>query len=153
MTTKTDFSDVSSSRRNIMKAIKSKNTKPEILLRKALWHKGYRYRKNYKTLNGSPDIVFTKYKIVIFVDSEFFHGKEYDALVKRLRNGKRPDYWIKKIDDNVRRDLANEANLRGLGYTVLRFWGEDVIKRPEECVKAIEEAIWNEKITTGRFIE
>ena len=81
-----------------MRKIHSKDTSIEIQLRKALWHKGYRYRKNYKALPGSPDIVLTKYKIAIFCDSEFFHGKDWEILKLRLEKGKNPDYWIKKIE-------------------------------------------------------
>lgn len=79
-----------------MQKIHSKDTSIELQLRKALWHKGYRYRKNYKFLPGSPDIVLTKYKIAIFCDSEFFHGKDWEILKLRLEKGKNPDYWIKK---------------------------------------------------------
>ncbi len=143
---KPDFSDVPAPRRRIMKSIKSKDTKPEILLRKALWHKGYRYRKNYKALAGSPDMALTKYKIAVFVDSEFFHGKDYEKLVERLKRGKRPEYWLSKIDANIKRDAENEANLHGAGYRVLRFWGEDVVKDTEGCVKAIEDLIWDCKL-------
>lgn len=80
----------------IMKKIKSANTSIEIKLRKALWNKGYRYRKNYKNLPGTPDIVLTKYKIAIFCDSEFFHGKDWDKLKIQLNKGRNADYWIKK---------------------------------------------------------
>ena len=80
----------------IMKKIKSTNTSIEVKLRKALWNKGYRYRKNYKVLPGTPDIAMTKYKIAIFCDSEFFHGKDWDRLKIRLQNGKNPDFWLKK---------------------------------------------------------
>ena len=80
-----------------MSKIHSKDTSIELQLRKALWHRGYRYRKNYKALPGSPDIVLTKYKIAIFCDSEFFHGKDWDVLRLRLEKGKNPDYWIKKL--------------------------------------------------------
>ena len=76
-----------------MSKIHSKDTSIELLLRKALWHKGYRYRKNYKVLPGSPDIVLTKYKIAIFCDSEFFHGKDWDSLKTRLEKGKNPEFW------------------------------------------------------------
>lgn len=143
---KPDFSDVPASRRRIMKSIKSKDTKPEILLRKALWHKGYRYRKNYKVLAGSPDIALTKYRIAVFIDSEFFHGKDYAKLVERLRQGKRPEYWLSKIDANIKRDAENEANLRGAGYHVLRFWSEEVLKDTDGCVKAISDLIWDIKL-------
>lgn len=140
------FDDVPSARRKIMKSIKSRDTKPEVLLRKALWQEGYRYRKNYKALKGTPDIVLTKYHIVIFVDSEFFHGKDYDALIDRLKRGKRPEYWSNKIDQNIKRDMATDAELRGMGYTVLRFWGEDVIRDVDSCIKTIKETIWNSKL-------
>ena len=89
---------------NNMRKIHSKDTSIELLLRKALWHKGYRYRKNYKALPGSPDIVLTKYKIAIFCDSEFFHGKDWEILKLRLEKGKNPDFWIKKIERNRNRD-------------------------------------------------
>lgn len=85
---------------NNMKKIKSSDTSIEIKLRLALWHKGYRYRKNYKKLPGSPDIALTKYKIAIFCDSEFFHGKNWKTLKQRLSEGKNPEYWIKKIERN-----------------------------------------------------
>lgn len=86
-----------------MKNIKGKDTKIEILLRKALWNKGYRYRKNYKQLVGKPDIVLTKYKIAIFCDSEFFHGKDWEKLRKRLEKSNNSEFWINKITHNMER--------------------------------------------------
>lgn len=83
-------------RRKNMQNIKSKNTKIEVVLRKALWKKGFRYRKNDIRLPGKPDIVMPKYKIVIFCDSEFFHGKDWDTLKIRLKNSNNAEYWIKK---------------------------------------------------------
>lgn len=94
-----------------MSKIHSKDTSIELLLRKALWHKGYRYRKNYKVLPGSPDIVLTKYKIAIFCDSEFFHGKDWDSLKTRLEKGKNPEFWINKIERNRNRDYENDKKL------------------------------------------
>lgn len=111
-----------------MRKIHSKDTSIEIQLRKALWHKGYRYRKNYKALPGSPDIVLTKYKIAIFCDSEFFHGKDWEILKLRLEKGKNPDYWIKKIEHNRSRDFETDKKLLFLGYTVIHFWGQDIKK-------------------------
>ena len=128
-----------------MRKIHSKDTSIEIQLRKALWHKGYRYRKNYKALPGSPDIVLTKYKIAIFCDSEFFHGKDWEILKLRLEKGKNPDYWIKKIEHNRSRDFETDKKLLFLGYTVIHFWGQDIKKHTDECIQAIEEAIWNNK--------
>ena len=126
-----------------MSKIHSQDTSIELQLRKALWHKGYRYRKNYKALPGSPDIVLTKYKIAIFCDSEFFHGKDWEILKLRLEKGKNPDFWIKKIERNRKRDYENDKKLLFLGYTVLHFWGKDISKHTNECLQAIEEAIWD----------
>ena len=81
-----------------MKSIHSRDTSIELCLRKALWKKGYRYRKNYKKLPGTPDIVLTRYKIAIFCDSEFFHGKDWEFLKLRLERGNNPEYWINKIN-------------------------------------------------------
>lgn len=125
----------------IMKKIKSTNTSIEVKLRKALWNKGYRYRKNYKVLPGTPDIAMTKYKIAIFCDSEFFHGKDWDRLKIRLQNGKNPDFWLKKIERNRKRDKKNEKELFSLGWTVIHFWGQDIIKNINTCIKTIEETI------------
>ena len=128
---------------NNMRKIHSKDTSIELLLRKALWHKGYRYRKNYKALPGSPDIVLTKYKIAIFCDSEFFHGKDWEILKLRLEKGKNPDFWIKKIERNRNRDYENDKKLLFLGYTVLHFWGQDISKHTDECL----QAIWDTKFS------
>ena len=87
-----------------MKNIKSKDTSIEVILRKALWSKGYRYRKNDKSLPGKPDIVLPKYKIAIFCDSEFFHGKDWEVLKNQLERGKNADFWIEKISKNQKRD-------------------------------------------------
>lgn len=132
---------------NNMRKIRSKDTSIELLLRKALWHKGYRYRKNYRALPGSPDIVLTKYKIAIFCDSEFFHGKDWEILKLRLEKGKNPDYWIKKIERNKKRDYENDKKLLFLGYTVLHFWEKDITKHTKECLQAIEESIWDSRFS------
>lgn len=115
----------------------------EIILRKALWDKGYHYRKNYTALPGSPDIVLTKYKIAIFCDGEFFHGKDWERLKVRLAKGEKGAYWIKKIAKNMERDDEINKQLMFKGWTVLRFWGSDIEKNTDECVKAVEEAVFN----------
>ena len=126
-----------------MRHIRSKDTSIEVKLRKELWHKGYRYRKNYKELPGSPDIVLTKYKIAIFCDSEFFHGKDWEVLRARLEKGSNPEYWIKKIERNQDRDVENDKKLWFLGWTVIHFWGKDILQNTEECIQVIEEIIWD----------
>ena len=133
-------------RRKNMQNIKSQNTSIEILLRKALWNKGYRYRKNYKELPGKPDIVLTQYKIAIICDGEFFHGKDWEVLKPRIERGDNSAYWLKKISRNMERDNEIDKQLLFLGWTVIRFWGRDIKRDVDECVKAIEECIWDKKL-------
>lgn len=126
-----------------MKKIRGKDTKIEVTLRKALWARGYRYRKNYGKLPGSPDIALTKYKIAVFCDGEFFHGKDWEVLKPRLEKGSNSKFWVSKISRNRERD--DEVNKRLLfeGWTVIRFWGADIEKHTDECVKVIEETIFD----------
>lgn len=133
-------------RRKNMQHIKSRDTKIEVILRKALWEKGIRYRKNYDKLPGHPDIAITKYRIVIFCDGEFFHGKDWEVLKPRLEKGNNSKFWISKISRNRERDDEINKRLLFEGWTVIRFWGMDIKKHPEECIKVIEEAIF-EKMT------
>ena len=129
-----------------MKSIHSRDTSIELCLRKALWKKGYRYRKNYKKLPGTPDIVLTRYKISIFCDSEFFHGKDWEFLKLRLERGNNPEYWINKIQRNIQRDLEKDHDLQYLGWTVIHFWGKDILSHTDGCIQVIVEAIWETKM-------
>lgn len=126
-----------------MKSIKNKDTKIELKLRKELWNRGYRYRKNVKSLPGTPDIVFTKYKLAIFCDSEFFHGKDWEVLKPRLEKSNNSEFWISKISRNRERDEKVNKQLLFQGWTVIRFWGTDIIKDLDGCVKVIEETIFD----------
>ena len=146
-------SNVSIERSENMRRIRSKNTKIEIALRKALWHKGYRYRKNYEALPGKPDIVLTKQKIAIFCDSEFFHGKDWEILKPQLEHGKNGEFWIKKISRNRERDDEVNKQLLFLGWTVIRFWGKDIMKNTDECVKVVEEVIFDNMIAQNSLPE
>ena len=107
-------------RRKNMQAIKSKDTSIEIALRTALWHRGIRYRKNYKQLPGKPDIVITKHKIAIFCDSDYWHGYDWENRHQRIKSNR--DYWIPKIERNMKRDKEVTAQLQNAGWIVLRFW-------------------------------
>lgn len=98
-----------------MSNIKNKDTGIEVKLRKALWKKGYRYRKNYKKLPGKPDIVLPKYKLVVFCDSEFFHGKDWEDLQAQLKRGNNAEFWIKKISQNRVRDEEINKQLKFMG--------------------------------------
>lgn len=133
-------------RRKNMQNIKAKDTAIEVKFRKALWHKGYRYRKNYKKLPGKPDIVLTKQKIAIFCDSEFFHGKDWEVLKPRLAKSNNGNYWQKKIARNMERDDEVNKQLLFLGWTVIRFWGKDIMKNTNECVRVVEETIFDNKL-------
>ncbi len=139
-------------RSKCMSHIRSKDTGIEVRLRKALWKKGYRYRKNYKRLPGTPDIVLTKYRIAIFCDSEFWHGRDWDVLKPRLLKGKNPDYWIKKIGRNKERDAEIDKILLFMNWTVIRFWGEEILKNTDQCIQVVEEAIFDGRMqdTRGR---
>lgn len=128
-------------RRKNMQHIRAKDTKIEIVLRKALWKKGYRYRKNYKKLPGNPDIALTKYKIAIFCDGEFFHGKDWEVLKPKLEKSNNSEFWISKISRNRERDDEINKRLLFEGWTVIRFWGNDITRNTDECVKVIEENI------------
>lgn len=138
-------------RHKAMSHIKSKDTSIELALRKELWSRGYRYRKNYKELPGSPDIVLTKYKIAIFCDGELFHGKNWEVLRLKLLKGNNPEFWVKKIERNMDRDRENDKKLLFMGWTVIHFWGNDILKNPKQCVKVIEECIFDNSMND--FIE
>lgn len=127
-------------RRKNMQAIKSSDTTIELLLRKALWAKGIRYRKNYKGLIGKPDIVITKYKIAVFCDSDYWHGYDWENRNKRIKSNR--DYWIPKIERNMKRDKEVTAVLREQGWTVLRFWEWQIRKETDKCVNIILDTIY-----------
>lgn len=133
-------------RKKNMQHIRSKNTEIECILRKALWKKGYRYRKYYTKIPGKPDIVLTKYKIAIFCDGEFFHGKDWEVQRKRIEKSNNSAYWLKKIKRNIDRDEEVNKRLRAMGWVVLRFWGEDIRRNTGKCVQVIEDAIFDIKM-------
>ena len=122
-----------------MQAIRSKDTTIDLALRKALWKKGIRYRKNYKGLIGKPDIVITKYRIVVFCDSDFWHGYDWDNRKSRIKSNQ--EYWIPKIERNMKRDKEVTAVLVEQGWIVLRFWEHSIRKNLESCLDDIEEAV------------
>jgi DNA mismatch endonuclease vsr len=126
-------------RRKNMQAIRSSNTKAEILLAKALFSKGYRYRKNNKNVFGTPDLTFKKIKLAIFVDGEFWHGKDWENRKNNIETNK--EYWIKKIESNIKRDIKVNDILLSQNWTVLRFWAKDIEKKLDYCVSKIENVI------------
>lgn len=133
-------------RKRNMQHIRAKDSGIEITLRRALWMKGYRYRKNYAVLPGKPDIALTKEKIAIFCDGEFFHGKDWGDLKLRLEKSNNSDYWINKISRNRKRDDEVNKKLLFMGWTVIRFWGNDIKNNVDECVRVVEETIFELQI-------
>jgi len=101
---------------------RSKNTHPEVLLRKSLWALGYRFRLHSKNVRGRPDILFRPERIALFCDGDFWHGRHWKSRRAKLARGHNASYWIAKIEANMRRDLRNRRALRHQGWTVIRFW-------------------------------
>ena len=132
-----------------MSKVKLKKNDVETKLAKALWHKGFRYRLNYKKLPGSPDIVLTKYYIAIFVDGEFWHGKDFEKRKETLKNNKK--FWIEKIEENISRDNRNDVLLNNMGWIPLHFWSKDVENNLDVCVDEILE--YASYQMQGRIIE
>lgn len=129
-----------------MVAIKSRDTKIEKILRKALWHNGIRYRKNYKLFGCRPDIVLTQYKIAVFCDGDFWHGKTFERYEVHTNR----DFWHEKIKRNVERDLENTIELRDRGWIVLRFWESEIKKNVcEIVVKILNEVEQQRKVKQG----
>ena len=114
-------------RSELMGRIKSQNTKPELKLRKALWNLGFRYRKNLRKLPGSPDIVYSKKKLVIFIDGEFWHGYNWPEKKSKIKTNR--EFWIPKIERNIQRDQQNNKLLIETGWHVIRFWENELKKR------------------------
>ncbi len=127
------------SRSENMSRIKGKDTSIELVLRKALWKQGYRYRKNCKNIFGKPDICFIGKKVAVFADSEFWHGKY--LLEGKYIPKTNSEYWIPKIKRNIERDREVNQKLIDEGWVVLRFWGEEILKNTDNCVIKIVQAI------------
>jgi len=129
-------------RRKNMKAVKNKDTQIELTLRKALWSKGLRYRKNCLDVYGKPDIVFKKEKIAIFCDSEFWHGYNWGEKKYEIKSNR--EFWWKKIERNIERDKQVNIYLKNNKWTVIRFWGKEIFYETNKCVEFIEFQL-NEK--------
>ena len=126
-------------RRRNMQAVKNKNTKIELMLRKALWSRGLRYRKNTSKVSGHPDIAFIGRKVAVFCDSEFWHGFDWENKKNEIKT--RQDFWIPKIERNMQRDKEVNEKLKAEGWTVLRFWGNNIKKNVESCADIVQAAL------------
>lgn len=134
----------SEQRRKNMQANKSSGTKPELLLAKALFSRGHRYRKNDKTIFGNPDLTFKKLKLAVFVDGELWHGKDWHDRKNDHKTNQ--EFWRNKIERNIERDKKVNEELSRRGWTIIRFWGKDIEKSLLTCVLQIESEIKNLKM-------
>lgn len=122
-----------------MQAIKNKDSEIELLLRRELWSRGLRYRKNSKSVFGHPDIVFIGKKVAVFCDSEFWHGYDWENRKNDIHT--RREFWIPKIERNMCRDKEVTERLETDGWTVLRFWGKEIKNNTKACADAVEAAL------------
>jgi len=121
----------------IMSRVRGTDTKPEVTLRRELWRRGLRFRKSYARLPGRPDIAFTRARVAVFVDGEFWHGHK----LSEERMQYMTPYWQQKIARNVARDGRVNAELKDLGWSVLRFGERDVLRRLNQVADEIEEQV------------
>ena len=128
---------VSKSRSELMKKIKSNDTKPELFFKKKLWGRGFRFSRKCSDLPGKPDIVLEKYKIAVFIDGEFWHGYKWHEKKKTIKSNRQ--YWIPKIERNIARDKKNTRILRQQGWVVLRFWQKQIERQIDSCFNKIEK--------------
>ena len=129
----------SEQRRRNMQAVKNKDSKIEVMLRKELWYRGLRYQKNSTKVYGKPDIVFIGKKVAVFCDSEFWHGYDWENKKNEIKSKR--EFWIPKIERNIQRDIEVTNKLQAEGWVVLRFWGNDTKKNLTECADKIERTI------------
>ncbi len=126
-------------RRRNMQAVKNKDSQIELLLRQELWSRGLHYRKNVNRIYGKPDIVFIGKKVAVFCDSEFWHGYNWEERKKDFKSHQ--EFWIPKIERNMERDAEVTARLESEGWTVIRFWGNEIKKNTAQCADIIEKAV------------
>lgn len=131
-------------RKKCMQSNKSTGTKPELVLAKAMWAVGLRYRKNSGSIFGKPDFSFKKYKVAVFVDGEFWHGKDWEQRKAEIKGNR--EFWIAKIERNIRRDMEVTGRLKAEGWTVLRFWSNDVVKNAGCHAEKVKEIIQTRRI-------
>jgi DNA mismatch endonuclease vsr len=122
--------------RKNMRAVKNKDSAIEVLLRRELWRRGLRYRKNVAGLTGKPDIVFMGKKIAVFCDGDFWHGYDWENRKQDIKS--RKEFWIPKIERNMQRDIEVNEALERDGWLVLRFWGNEIKTNCSACADKIE---------------
>jgi len=122
-----------------MSRVKNKDSQIELMLRKELWARGIRYRKNVTKIIGKPDIAFIGKKVAVFCDSEFWHGHDWERRKEDFKSNR--DFWIKKIERNIERDSEVNAALQEDGWVVLRYWGKDIKQNTKAIVDEIQKVL------------
>jgi DNA mismatch endonuclease (patch repair protein) len=123
-------------RSRCMSRVKNRDTDLERLVRSALHKRGLRFRKHVKALPGKPDVVFTRARVAVFIDGDFWHGYRFPAWEDTLS-----PFWRNKIRLNRERDRKNFRKLRSRGWHVIRIWQHELRSNPEECVERIISAV------------
>jgi DNA mismatch endonuclease, patch repair protein len=118
-----------------------RHTRCEMILRRELFARGYRYRLTSPSLPGRPDIIFRRAKVVIFCDGDFWHGRNLRSRLRKLARGHNASYWTQKIRRNVERDLCQTESLKTAGWRVLRFWETDILARAPKIADEIERVL------------
>lgn len=129
-----------------MRKVRSQDTTPERVLRKALWSRGLRYRLHYRHLPGSPDIVFPSARVAVFVDGDFWHGNQWKlrglrSLEEQFERSDNAEYWIPKIKRNMVRDTDAKVRLEYEGWQVVRLWESDLKSHLGECADRVANAV------------
>ncbi|MBP7755947.1 MAG: very short patch repair endonuclease [Acidobacteria bacterium] len=122
-------------------ASRKRDTQPERLLGSALWQQGLRYRKDVAGIPGRPDLVFSRARVAVFCDGDFWHGKDWEQRRAKLAAGTNPSYWLAKVAGNIARDREQNRNLRRQGWTVLRFWESDIRADPERIAARVRRVV------------
>ena len=135
-------------RRKNMQHVRNKDSQIELKLRRALWHAGLRYRKNVRAVFGCPDVVFLRLKIAVFCDSEFWHGCDWENRKHDFKSHQ--EFWIPKIERNMARDREVNERLTAEGWTVLRFFGKEIKKDVDKCVRIVAETVARKKSEAGK---
>lgn len=129
-----------------MAQVKSRNTKPELIVFSLLDQQSIQYKKHYPII-GKPDIAFPEYKVAVFIDGEFWHGKEYEKLIKTIS-----PFWVKKIGENIKRDRRTSRQLRLEGWHVLRIWDKRVLRNPQRSLLRIRRFLERVKIYDAKKV-
>lgn len=129
----------------LAKSSKASDTKCEILLRSILWRMGFRFRKNVRSLPGKPDIVFSRERVAVFCDGDFWHGRNWEERERKLKAGANAKYWVAKIKANIDRDRRHNVELAGLGWRVIRLWELDIVADPQQAADKVAGTVLSKR--------